>query len=158
MENEVTLIVNNPEAQVVKLVAGDPLYFGSEWIVQKIFVDATKTGGNIEFKNNAGKPSINVPFKFSGNDIQVSEENTKLKAQEKEFEALLEKARTNLIEDPKILQSYANAVATYEKVVVEGNRVIGSGEYGEIYAGGNIAADAQRQIWEIYKNCVRNSR
>ncbi len=148
MEDEVSLIVSNPEAQVVKLVKGDPLYFGSEWIVQDISIN--EDSGNIKFKNQAGRPPKDVPFKFDGKNVNASEEDLRLKSKEKQFDAFLVTARLNLIENPKVLDAYANAVATYEKVVQEGNRVIGSGEYS-VYSGGNPAVDAQRQIYEIYK-------
>ena len=109
-----------------------------------------EAGGTIKFKNQAGKPPKDVPFTFDGTNI-VSNIDSDLKNKERQFEDLLTKSRINLIENAASLVAYANAVATYEKVVIEGNKVIGSGEYGEIYSGGNLAADAQRQIYEIYE-------
>src|SRR5574341_1408991 len=47
MEDEVALIIQKPEAKIVKLVEGDPLYEGSDWFVQDIKID--DKGGSVQF-------------------------------------------------------------------------------------------------------------
>ncbi len=143
LENEAWFLVQKPESQIVNLVKGDRLYAESDWVVQDIKVGKDKDGkdgGSVILKNSVLGTVKTIDYKFEAAKVEKSKD-------EKEFDEALSKAKVNLITEPKnYLEDYANAVAMYENVIQEGNKPFSYGDYS-----GNLAADAQKNIYEIYK-------
>ncbi|MDP4012588.1 MAG: hypothetical protein Q8R00_03205 [Candidatus Nanoarchaeia archaeon] len=138
-EDEVVFLVQKVTggSDIVRLIKGDRLYDNSDWVVNDITSDDKKAVVTLRNSINGANEKFNIEFG------QVKTTQT---TEESQFETLLNKARSNLKATPtNQREAYAYAIANYEKVVREADRNIKVDSYS-----GNLAAQAQREIAEIY--------